>query len=324
MSEQCECRSTTTCDSPRSVVARELEPSPVVASPRLGERIVLKLETLQPTGSFKVRGGLVAMAQAAEDGVAVVAASAGNHGLGVAYGAARFGVPATVVVPENASPQEGARARAVRLHARAPRPELRRSRTARARAGGGRPRRCGSCRRTTIRSRSPGSRRSRSNCSSRFPTCRGSWCPSAAADSSPASRSVSSSEARTDVEVVGVVAAASPAMLRAYEVGSRRGGRSRRRHWPTVSPATSNRRTITVDIVREHVAAIVEVSEEAIGGGMRYLAFEHGIVERRLGRGRCRRCADRTRRAARATAPRPCSSPDATSHRRHCAAVLSG
>src|SRR5262245_28755666 len=63
-----------------SVVARELDPSPVVASPRLGERTVLKIETLQPTGSFKVRGGLVAMAQAADDGVAVVAASAGNHG----------------------------------------------------------------------------------------------------------------------------------------------------------------------------------------------------------------------------------------------------
>ena len=63
----------------------------------------LKLESLQPTGSFKVRGALAAVATAARDGRPVVTASAGNHGLGVAFAATRLNARATVVVPENAS-----------------------------------------------------------------------------------------------------------------------------------------------------------------------------------------------------------------------------
>jgi threonine dehydratase len=88
------------------VVRRYLAPTPVVASPSLGPNVLLKLETLQPTGSFKVRGGLAAVAAAQADapGTPLVAASAGNHGLGVAYAADRLGADATVVVPETASP----------------------------------------------------------------------------------------------------------------------------------------------------------------------------------------------------------------------------
>jgi threonine dehydratase len=89
----------------RDLVARHLVPTPVIASPLLGERVLLKLDTLQPTGSFKVRGALVAVANAIADdpGGSVVTASAGNHGLGVAYAAQVLGVRATIVVPENAS-----------------------------------------------------------------------------------------------------------------------------------------------------------------------------------------------------------------------------
>jgi threonine dehydratase len=61
----------------------------------------LKLESLQPTGSFKVRGALNALLRSREP---VVTASAGNHGLGVAWAAQRLGVQATVVVAETASP----------------------------------------------------------------------------------------------------------------------------------------------------------------------------------------------------------------------------
>lgn len=91
--------------SAAEVVARHLSPTPVVASPLLGERVLLKLETLQPTGSFKVRGALVALANvlAGDPGGRVVTASAGNHGLGVAFAARALGLPATIVLPENVS-----------------------------------------------------------------------------------------------------------------------------------------------------------------------------------------------------------------------------
>jgi threonine dehydratase len=87
------------------VVSALLPPTPVhPGTPGLpGGDFALKLESLQPTGSFKVRGALVALS-ALEEGSRVVTASAGNHGLGVAYAAHLLGRPATVVVAENASP----------------------------------------------------------------------------------------------------------------------------------------------------------------------------------------------------------------------------
>jgi threonine dehydratase len=82
------------------VVRAHLAPTPVLST----SRAVLKLETVQPTGSFKVRGALAAVAAAAASGASrVIAASAGNHGLGVAWAATRLGIPATIVVPATAS-----------------------------------------------------------------------------------------------------------------------------------------------------------------------------------------------------------------------------
>jgi threonine dehydratase len=75
-----------------------LEPTPLVES----DGFALKLESLQPTGSFKVRGALAALT-ALEPGERVVTASAGNHGLAVAWAAARLGFDATIVVAETAS-----------------------------------------------------------------------------------------------------------------------------------------------------------------------------------------------------------------------------
>jgi threonine dehydratase len=75
-------------------------------SDRLGAEVWLKLECFQLTGSFKLRGALNALL--ALDDMArrrgVLTASAGNHGLGVARAASLTGLPATVVVPETASP----------------------------------------------------------------------------------------------------------------------------------------------------------------------------------------------------------------------------
>ncbi|MDE3064952.1 MAG: pyridoxal-phosphate dependent enzyme [Acidobacteriota bacterium] len=92
-------------DAARRVIAEHLAPTPTVTI-WVGDRpVAAKLEGLQVTGSFKVRGGLAAVDAARRDEAtgAVVTASAGNHGLGIAHAATLLGVPATVVVPANAS-----------------------------------------------------------------------------------------------------------------------------------------------------------------------------------------------------------------------------
>jgi threonine dehydratase len=78
--------------------------TPLVPVPRLSTGLLVKPESLQPTGSFKLRGAYTAISasggQARERGV--IAHSSGNHGLAVAYAAARLGVRAVVVVPSTA------------------------------------------------------------------------------------------------------------------------------------------------------------------------------------------------------------------------------
>jgi len=66
--------------------------------------IHLKLENLQPIGSFKLRGALNALLQTPSEELqeGVVTASAGNMGQGVAWAARELGVPCAVVVPEHA------------------------------------------------------------------------------------------------------------------------------------------------------------------------------------------------------------------------------
>jgi threonine dehydratase len=83
--------------------------TPVVFSPTFsrltGARVYLKLENLQETGSFKLRGATYKILSSL-DGIGpegVVAASAGNHAQGVALAAKRAGLKATVVMPEWAS-----------------------------------------------------------------------------------------------------------------------------------------------------------------------------------------------------------------------------
>jgi threonine dehydratase len=66
--------------------------------------IYLKLETLQPVNSFKIRGATNAIRQAEPEAIAggVVTASAGNMAQGLAWAAREAGVPATIVVPDHA------------------------------------------------------------------------------------------------------------------------------------------------------------------------------------------------------------------------------
>ncbi len=92
-------------DRARDVIAKYLDPTPTVTLSIRGRRVYSKLENLQVTGSFKIRGALAALDAAHRDDPngAVVTASAGNHGLGVAHASSLLGVRATVVVPANAS-----------------------------------------------------------------------------------------------------------------------------------------------------------------------------------------------------------------------------
>lgn len=66
----------------------------------------LKLESLQPTGSFKIRGAFTKLSRLPPSArsAGVVAYSSGNHGLAVAHAARMLGVAATIVVPADASP----------------------------------------------------------------------------------------------------------------------------------------------------------------------------------------------------------------------------
>jgi threonine dehydratase len=81
---------------------------------RVGRRVLLKLETVQRTGSFKYRGAMAFMSQLAPEvrTHGVVAYSSGNHGQAVAAAAAHYGVPATIVMPSDAPTAKSAATRA--------------------------------------------------------------------------------------------------------------------------------------------------------------------------------------------------------------------
>ena len=81
---------------------RYLPPTPMHHAERFG--VMLKLENLQRTGSYKVRGALNALLAARERGDRrpVIAASAGNHAQGLAWAAYRLGVQAITVMPHGA------------------------------------------------------------------------------------------------------------------------------------------------------------------------------------------------------------------------------
>jgi threonine dehydratase len=89
-----------------SLIASHIRRTPTERSEALsvlsGREVYLKLENLQKTGAFKIRGALHALLRkdARERVNGVVTASAGNHGQGVAYAAQLLGVPATVVLPQ--------------------------------------------------------------------------------------------------------------------------------------------------------------------------------------------------------------------------------
>jgi threonine dehydratase len=74
-------------------------------------RLTLKLELLQHSGSFKARGAFTNLLKRAVPAAGVAAASGGNHGAAVAYAAMKLGKPAKIFVPTVSSPAKVARIR---------------------------------------------------------------------------------------------------------------------------------------------------------------------------------------------------------------------
>lgn len=82
-------------------------------SKMVGTDIFLKLECLQKTGSFKVRGAFTKLNSLSdkERSNGVIAASAGNHAQGLAYASSKENIHCTIVMPRNASPAKVAATR---------------------------------------------------------------------------------------------------------------------------------------------------------------------------------------------------------------------
>ncbi len=91
----------------RSFLSKYLSQTRLQAAPSVsrltGTEVTLKLESEQPTGSFKVRGALYALAVSLQHGkiAEVITASTGNHGAAVAYAASLLHVPCMVFLPVN-------------------------------------------------------------------------------------------------------------------------------------------------------------------------------------------------------------------------------
>jgi threonine dehydratase len=92
----------------KRVLDRYLQPSPLIynswLSEAMGCQVYLKLENMQPIGSFKIRGATykISRLSPAERKRGVIAASAGNHAQGVAWGSKQLGVNALIVMPTGA------------------------------------------------------------------------------------------------------------------------------------------------------------------------------------------------------------------------------
>lgn len=258
----------------RGIVSRHLEPTTIVRSSALGPDVVLKLETMQPTGSFKVRGALVAVARAVQrdPNTPIVTASAGNHGLGVAFAATEFSARATVVVPENASAAKVA-----------------------------------ALSRFDVTLLAKGTSYDEAEAYALTLAERGSAFvspyndPDTIAgqgtvalelfDQVPEVRTIVvpigggglisgvglAATLHSGVRVVGVQAAASPAVLAALNDG----GATPIVVQPTLADGLAGNieaGSVTTDLVRRYVADIVTVTEDEIGDAIRFLAREHGLI----------------------------------------------
>ena len=252
----------------RDIVGRHLDITPIVRSRALGSDVVLKLETLQPTGSFKVRGGLVALAHVHDR--PIVTASAGNHGLGVAYAATEYAAHATIVIPTNASAPKRAALEAFAVELVAVGTSYNEAETHALRLGA-----------EGAHFVSPyndpdtiaGQGTIALELFDQTPDVRSIVVP--IGGGGLISGIALASTLHSEVRVVGVHAAASPALLAALE------GRTSIAVQPTLADGLAGNLepgSVTIDLARRHVAGIVTVSEEEIVAAIGFLCSEHGLV----------------------------------------------
>ena len=104
----------------RARIAPQLRQTPLFAAARLADppteaELLLKLECLQVSGSFKARGAAAKIGALPAEDLArgLVTASGGNHGLAVSHAAVSAGVPVKVYLPETTTPAKIARLRAL-------------------------------------------------------------------------------------------------------------------------------------------------------------------------------------------------------------------
>jgi len=102
----------------RERVYRAVSPTPLLRHPLLAEEtgvnILVKHENHNPTGAFKVRGGLNLIGSlSADERRGVITATTGNHGQSIALASGREGVPCTIVTPVGNNPEKNAAMRAL-------------------------------------------------------------------------------------------------------------------------------------------------------------------------------------------------------------------
>ena len=258
-------------DHARQVIAAALPPTPLIASPGLGQGVHLKLESFQPTGSFKVRGALAALS-AAGSSHQVVTASTGNHALGVAWAAHRLGIPATLVVPASASPAKLAALQrlpaTVIVHGDSYEDA---EQHALSLAGTGLRYLSASGDLGVIAGQATIGAELLTQLSGAFTVVCGVGGGGLAAGLGLAASRAG------PMTVIGVEAAASPAMSAALRAGKvvpvQVGGTLADGLAGNLEPGT-----VTVGLIRDHLDGLVPVTEEQIAGAIRYLAREHGLI----------------------------------------------
>jgi threonine dehydratase len=248
-----------------------LRRTPLLPAASLDGGALLKLETLQPTGSFKVRGAFSALSLLGRDEW-VVCASAGNHGLGVAYASTVLGLHATVVVPADASPAKIA--------------ALQRFPVRLVREGHG----YDEAERAALALQREGYKYV-SPYNDHDVVCGNGTVAVELLDDVPGAMTIVVpvgggglisgialwASQRPGVRIVGVESAASATMRAALDAGRIVAVESE----PTLADGLEGNiedQSITLDLIRRHVDDVVVVSEADIAEAMRTLVREHGIV----------------------------------------------